>query len=172
VLSALLGKTVLLFALNAAPDYLDEVASRWEPLGLEVNVATASCGQENAYYFGSLNLVVMCKEVLDRPALASWILNHELAHAAMDQLELAEDDDPEFMADELAALMSTADETFAAAVWFMAMGPTPSGDTHPSGLDRAGAVLCLLEGSDPKSTNRSCRAYYRSATQHWIGLLT
>jgi len=137
----------------------------WDQTGTTVRLLTAECGQENAYYFPDDEMVVMCEELLDRPALARFVLHHEMGHAFMFQHGIP---NSERGADELAVLMATIDETYAAAKWFMDQNQTHrAGDPHQSDLDRAGALLCLADGIFEEGAARECRLYAESVAEHW-----
>jgi hypothetical protein len=155
---------------------VDDVLSRWEGAGLEVEVVSVHCGDDNAAYYPATKLIVMCDDLYDRPELASWILSHELAHAFMWQHDVPQrrgTKDQERVADELAFLTTEPAETYAAARWFMdlhkAHPKRSPNDPHPDPLDRAGSVLCLQQGKE--GGNRTCRLYLESVQAHWMRIL-
>lgn len=163
----------VLFALASAkaplpvPAYLAEVSAEWkDTFGLDVQVRSKHCGSENAFYTFATKEVTMCDELFGQPLLARWVLAHELGHALMDKFDIpwvaAED-----AADELAMLMATEDESYAAARWFMLEVGGEDGE-HSSGLDRAGAILCYLDGSSAHPESRQCKMYAKSITAGWV----
>lgn len=161
----------VLFALllTNPPAYLEAEKANWEPFGLTVDLVTAECGEENAIYFPADRTVLVCEELLDRPALAKFVLNHEMGHALMHQWGIR---NGERAADQLAWLMSDADEVYAAASWFLALAktePDPT-DGHPPALRRAGQLLCLqsaYEGDGPLV----CDELLSTVTESWNRIL-
>jgi hypothetical protein len=154
------------------PDYILKAQADWEGLAT-VEVISTSCGQDNAAYYPSLNMVEMCTELYDRPELAVAIFNHEMGHAFMFQRGIP---NSERGADELSMLMSTPDQLTAAAKWFLDMsreeGPSSGDDgEHQAHLDRAAALLCYLDGTDPDPVQRSCRMYAESVNENWARML-
>lgn len=156
---------LVLVVLNAN---LAPVIQRWGD-EVKVDVVQASCGEENAMYFPSLDLVVMCRELDHLPAAARFVLNHELGHAWMDQHDIA---DSERGADELALLMSTKDEAVAAAAWFDGMvDSTNPFDEHQLHSERAASFRCLAYGLHlPEQTTGICRMYAGSVREQWARL--
>jgi hypothetical protein len=148
------------------PDWVPEVMERWDGLMEMPDVVVRRCGVNGMYYPGA-HVIVLCQETFTQPELARWIFSHELAHAFIfsHDLALAES---EFAADELGSLLAEPDEITAAARWFFSMRgyEHDPDDPHPAALDRAAAILCLLDGSEAEGT-RMCRAYYRSALENW-----
>lgn len=146
------------------------VVAEWAPVTAEV--VEADCGQVNAFYFPEDRRVVLCTEMVDQlPAPAvRGVLEHEMAHAAMDQLGLPETD-PEADADELGTLVALdhhrLDEVADTAAWLMTLPAAPEGDPHPQPMDRAGMLLCLMDGSEAEPANPGCALYFRRATSGW-----
>src|SRR5687768_13447940 len=89
---------IFLSATKPVPAHLEDSLDRWEGLIPEVTLKALDCGYENAFYYPAAKTVVMCTELFDRPDLARGILQHELAHAFLDQNGLRQS---EFSADEL-----------------------------------------------------------------------
>lgn len=169
---AILLISTLHLAAPRTPAYITQAQKAWEGL-VEVEVITTHCGQENAAYYPGLNLVEMCEELYRDPDLAVAIFNHEMGHAFMHQHDIP---NSERGADELSMLMSTPDQLAAAARWFLesaAEGGNDSGDdgNHQSDLDRAAALLCFMDGSDPDPVSRVCRVYARSVDENWGRML-
>lgn len=155
----------------AVPSYVAGVVDGWqESFGIHVTVVAERCGYDNAWYSLATQEITLCAELFSRPALTRWILNHELGHALNDQMHIPWVN-PEDGADELAMLMATEDESYAAAAWFLASGGTESDDEHSSDLDRAGAILCYLDGTSPAPVSRECRIYARSVLANWLRLV-
>ncbi len=147
-----------------------EVQARWDWLHLDVTVVSVSCGYDNAYYLPSDQIIVMCDDLYDRPELASWVLAHELGHAFMFQRGVPQRRgtlDQERVADEMAFLMSTVEESVAAAKWFLES--VDADGVHPPDLDRAASLLCLISGREGEE--RMCRLYYDSMLAHWVRIL-
>lgn len=163
---------LLVAASLAVPNWVPEILERWEPLGVEVSIQVEECGSINGWYGPLTDTIGICTESLAQPELARWIFNHELAHAFMDQHGIP-DLHFEFAADELATLMAPEQDSLAAAMWFMSMADQGQrrGDPHPAYLDRAAAVLCLLDGSLADPSSRMCHAYYTSAVDNWLRLI-
>lgn len=163
-------------AAPAQPPLVAEVLARWEWFGLDVKVTSEHCDQDNAWYNFKTHVITMCDDLYDRPDLARWILAHELGHAFMWQRDVPQRRgtlDQERVADEMAFLMSTTDEGYAAASWFLGaareeLGDDPD-DEHPTSLDRAASLLCLLDGREGHS--RTCQAFYSSVLAHWVRIL-
>lgn len=157
-----------LVALSAPPDWLQKEADTLQAdLGLKYELHVADCGDENAFYYPTLDTVVICSELLDRPALATFILKHETGHALMDQWDVPQVD-PEGGADDVAHLLATPEELTAGALWFMAIHKeNPELDReehhHPRPLDRAWSALCWL----PDSETRACRVHRREVLAAW-----
>lgn len=156
----------VLYALAPVPDYVPEVVSRWADL-VDVEVVARDCGIENAWYFPADDIVVLCTELFDRPELTRAILNHELAHAFMDQHGIPQS---EAGADELGFFFMTDEEVYSIARWFLDHPGPGSDDGHPADLDRAGMFLCL-QSVDEEGGSRECRVYYRSALEKWLALI-
>jgi hypothetical protein len=150
-------------AFLPVPEWVDEVVSRWGDL-IKVTVRVQFCGVDNAWYTLATDTVTLCSDMFDRPELVRFVLNHELAHALVDQHGLPWID-YEFAADELAFMFSHDDEVYAAVAWFLE-DPGPGSEVHPPDIDRAAALLCLQAGYD--GTDRMCAAYYRSAVGAWL----
>lgn len=155
----------LALAAAALPTYVPEVLDRWADT-VKVTVTTTHCGFDNAWYTLGKGTITLCDDLFNRPALTRFVLNHELGHAFMDQHDIPFID-PEAAADELAFFMSTDDEVYAGAAWFLSMGGTTPGAEHPSDLDRAGSLLCLQSAQEDVGS-RECRIYLRSALSHWL----
>ena len=158
--------------LIMVPPYLVQAEHQWDETGTTVTLLAAECGVDNAYYFPADDTVVMCSELFDRPALARWVLHHEMGHAFMDQHGIP---NSERGADELAVLMASQAETYAAAGWFLDMyleDPTHNpNDPHQSDLDRAGALLCLADGVFEEGAARECRLYAESVAENWARMV-
>ena len=151
------------------PPHLVEAEHQWDATGTTVLLLATECGQDNAYYFPEEEVVLLCSELFDRPALARWVLHHEMGHAYMDQHGVP---DSERGADELATLVADLNETYAAAMWFLSMnGPPIPGDSHQPMLDRAGAAICLAEGMYAPGAPRECRLYAESVAEHWARIV-
>jgi hypothetical protein len=151
-----------------SPD-LSATARRWKGK-VAVDVVQASCGMENAMYFPSLQLVVMCRELDYSPAMARFVLNHEMGHAWMYQHDVP---NSERGADELALLMSTKAEAIAAADFFDKLGEDDDGDDgeHQSHTDRAATFRCVAYGLHmPTQTTAICRMYAESLREQWARL--
>lgn len=160
---------VLATATPAPPQVLDAV-ERWEWVGLDVSISARSCGYQNAWYDIRQRSVTLCTELFEDPDMAAFVLSHELAHAFMYQREVPQNSDGhdgERAADELAFFMSTQDEVYAAARWFLSMGDRDdTGMEHPSPRKRAGALLCLDMGRSGE--DHLCERMYDSALAHWV----
>jgi hypothetical protein len=152
-------------AAIALPDYVPEVVDRWANT-VKVTVQARHCGFDNAWYTFKTRTVTLCDDLFDRPEVTRFVLNHELGHAFTHQHGVPFIDN-EVAADELAFFMSTDDEVYAGAAWFLAMGGTTSDDDHPSNVDRAGSLLCLQSAQEGQGS-RECRIYLRSALSHWL----
>lgn len=161
----------------ALPLFLQHAKAEWEETFPEVQVTVRAehCGHVNAWYTFRTRTVTMCDELFDQPLLATWVFNHEMGHALNDQLDLpwvnAED-----AADELAMLMSSVDESVAAAKWFMSMAKPSKPDAgndgdHSAYLDRAAAILCYVDGVEATPAARQCGMYAKSVTAGWIRIL-
>lgn len=162
-----LGLALALTLAQTNPSFVDEVLERWDGTGISVDVVSVRCGEENAYYFPEDKVVVLCTELFARPLTARFVLGHELGHAWMDQHGVP---GSERGADELALITSPIDEAYAAAVWFMEMGQTASGNdgVHQSHMDRAATFMCVADGLwDPEHATRTCRVYADSVYEHW-----
>lgn len=156
---------VALKTLTPNPSYIEEAMTRWEVAGLDVEVVSHPCGEVNASYTPADQRIEMCTELYANPELAVFVFNHEMGHAFMFQRGIP---NSEAAADELGFLMSSDDEVLEGARFFLAMGGSESKDgDHPADLDRAASLLCLLDGRDPNSDNRVCRAYQASVFTNW-----
>lgn len=150
------------------PKYVHDVTARWDQLDIQVKVRAVKCGYDNAWY--DSGTVTLCTELFDRPTLTRFILNHELAHAYFDQhgVPMVLGKGEEFAADELAVMLSFDDEVVAGAQWFLNNPGGGSKDqVHPSSLDRAAMLLCLLDGFEANPVSRQCKVYARSAFENW-----
>jgi len=154
-----------LFFVVPNPPWVRDVQARWGPT-MQAEVVTVACGQMNAYYFKSDDLVVMCQELYVDLDLSAWVLNHELGHAFMDHYDVP---GSERGADELAFLMSTQPENLAAARWFMRLGHPSNG--HPASMERAASLICLNDGREEPGVDRACTAYASSVEEHWLRIL-
>lgn len=157
------------------PVYVDAVVEEWaETFHVEVRVKAITCGYDNAWYDPEARQIELCSDLFDRPELTRWVLHHELAHAVADHRGIPYEIDGETGADELAMVMATEDENLAAAQWFLyaSIGKDHSPtDPHATDLDRAAAILCFLEGSDPEPSDRVCAIYARSVVANWVRLV-
>jgi Putative metallopeptidase len=163
--------SLVLFLLATLNINLVPVLDRWDGyFEKPPSITQADCGEENAYYFGALHLVVMCREMDAMPAVARFVLNHELGHAWSAAHGVP---DSERAADELALIMSTKDEAFAAAAWFNRMADEQGDahnplDPHQPHRDRASTFWCLTYGLHaPTQTSSICRMYAASVLEHW-----
>ena len=138
--------------------------------GVSVTLRTKRCEEENAWYTFDDKSVTLCDELLDRPALARWVFRHEMGHAINDQFHIAWVD-PEAAADELAMITASPEESLAAMLWFSGSALVEGGDPHPAALDRATAIACYIDGSDPRPADRKCAVYARSVFFAWERLL-
>lgn len=156
------------------PQTLLDVRAEWAA-AVDVEMTMSNCGgDDNAFYFPSLQVVVVCKPLFEQhPLAAEWVLHHELGHAWMYQHNVP---NSERAADELALLMSTKDQALAAAEWFeaMAKGSLTSGDdgSHQTHQDRADAIRCVTYGLHaPEQTTSFCRMYASSIAEQWGRIL-
>jgi Zn-dependent protease with chaperone function len=167
-----------LFGLTTTnpPEVVDTVLQRWEDAGIEVQVVSVHCDEDNAAYYHEDKLIVMCDDLYDRPELARWVLAHELGHAFTMQhdVPMTYGHDEERSADELAFLTSETDENYAAARWFLHLHKQHpihmTADPHPAPLDRAAELLCMLDGQEAGGT-RVCRVMSAAVTGHWRRML-
>lgn len=157
---------LIILAATLGANLSDEL-DKWDDTGVDVNVTRATCRDENAYYFPSLQLVVICKELDDKPEVQRFVFNHEMGHAWMFQHGVP---NSERGADEIAAMMSSYEDTLAAAHWFAGMAKGSSGDDgeHQAHADRAASLFCLAYGfHKPELTTPLCRMYADSVVEHW-----
>ena len=158
--------TLIVLALlqaNIAPEL-----AKWEG-AVDVTVTTATCRDENAFYFPGLELVVVCKELDAKPAVQRFVFNHEMGHAWMFQHNVP---NSERGADELGALMSSYEDTIAAAHWFAGMGGGGDDGVHQAHTDRAASLFCLAYGlHKPDMTTPVCRMYADSVAEQWTRVI-
>lgn len=157
---------VWLLVLSLLTKNIEPELKKWEGM-VDVTVSSATCRDENAYYFPWLELVVVCKELDARPDVQRFVFNHEMGHAWMYQHGVP---NTERGADEIAVLMSDFEDTLAAAAWFHEMAKGESGDdgSHQSHKERGDALICLAYGlHKPEQTTSICRMYAGSVVDQW-----
>lgn len=156
--------------LDRCVDRVTDVMERWSWVPVEVDITVRSCGYENAWYIPSERSITMCSELCRDADLAGFVLSHEMGHALMWQFDVPQrrgTHDQERVADEIAALMSTTDEVYAAARWFLSKGVRDDSEMeHPSPHKRAGSLLCLAMGRDGE--DELCERMYESVLSHWV----
>lgn len=163
----MIGLFLTTFALSQPlPSYAAEVVDRWGSL-VDVEVVARDCGFDNAFYYPASDTVVLCTDLFDRPDLTRAILNHELAHAFMDQRGIPQS---EFGADELGFFFMSEAEVYSIAGWFLDSDGPGSSDGHPADLSRAGMFLCLEAGKADDGP-LECRVYLQSALEKWLALI-
>jgi hypothetical protein len=133
------------------------------------------CWTENAWFYLPAGPIVLCLELGDE---AVFVAAHEAAHALIVQMDMSPDGpDPvkanlahERAADDLATIflveMGREANAVEGAKWFMEDMDVPAGGSHPSHRDRAGRILCLLEGSDGRGS-LECSLLYTRVWNYW-----
>lgn len=155
--------------------------------GVEVDVIWVECGHVNAFYFSSIGLafgrvvfprtVALCKELTQiNPAIARWIMAHEMAHAIIHQLQIPVTGSEEAAADELAAVYlglvgRTDDLLIVAEHWFNSNRAENPFGSHPSDMRRGIMALCMATGQMGQPW-KHCRGYeWQRAVWTWQKLL-
>lgn len=157
----------------------------WQP-GVEVTTVFEDCGEVNAYYHPVTKSVTMCNELLDLdPGFVRFVYAHELAHAAIVQLNLPYTGLHETAADEMAAvvlsLYDREEDVEAAGRVFFEIGeldaklgePVESWyDPHPGHKRRGAALVCLAAGSKGKratiKTDDTWSGTYFCPSYEWV----
>lgn len=143
--------------------------------GINVGVALADCGEQNAFYLPAEKYIVMCRELgTEAEGTIRFIVAHELGHAVVHQYGLPVIGSEEAMADEFALLAlidsGHAGDLVSVAAWFAnrPRAEVPH-DDHHSPQRRAAVALCfavgvLLEDSE-------CGRRVASAKRAWSRVL-
>jgi hypothetical protein len=166
-------------AADIAIRQLEVIDEMTTPYGISVDVLWEPCGEENAYYYIPRGPIVLCLEINETPAPV-FVAAHEAGHAMVYQLGLPVGTGTtagEKAADELAALtliaMGELDEVVGGAQWFMDMARTSDGGggAHPTHMDRARDLLCLVDGAETVAGKRggspACLVQYIVTRFRW-----
>ena len=171
------------------------------PVGIPIRVKR--CGASDAYYDAGENEILLCWELYEdvTRAYASldldienaedfargfliFVLYHEIAHAIADFRETPNIGNSESNADGIATVLAVEQGyspfVFVSGLLFRATGASTFGGIHPSGLTRAGDLICWASGGDPRarempaytaylqtfdSLGRDCATEYRANKQ-------
>lgn len=143
--------------------------------GINVGVALADCGEQNAFYLPDEGLIVVCRELApEAGGTVRFIVAHELGHAVVHQYGLPVIGSEEAMADEFAflALIDSghAGDLISVAAWF-ANNPREDvpHDDHSSPRRRAAVALCFAIGVLSESSE--CERRVIRAKQAWSRVL-
>lgn len=140
------------------------------------------CRELNAFYSFQDRNVILCYELLDLPVaqetrdgLIRYFLAHELAHAAIHQLDVPIVGSPEVAADELATLVLLIlgyedDLKVIVDLWDANRDPMVDYDQHLHAWQRRFNVLCLAAGKEDRPVY-ACNWKWRQAYGSWHRLI-
>ncbi len=176
----------------------------------DVPVISAECGGPNAFYNPKKHAVVLCYELVrifynkflegggdDQKAsdqtlnALTFVLLHEMGHAAIGELDLGVTGGEEDAVDDLAALLLLEAEQprwavdGALSMALLSQGRKPSYfDEHSLGPQRFYNIVCIVFGSNPKKfmklvddkvlpakRARRCPTEYQRKNKAWTGML-
>jgi hypothetical protein len=137
--------------------------------GVKAEVVWVPCGQKNAFYYPSLQKIVLCTEMEEHPETALLMAAHEMGHAITDQIIDMTD---EGAADELAALAMVkhgyATELLVASLYWKrkTIQGHLAGDDHPSAGYRAWFFSCMASAYDNQPQH--CVDLYYTTQLKWL----